>query len=285
MNKIVLYNQNGQKFDVDVVRYFTNNGKNYLIFSLDERDNNDYIQLYLSKVEELDGKYVMSNVTNEREWADFRNAIQRIVSNNKNNLPNVGDLDSSVLNESVVSEFRIFKLKSDIAELLAKQTTKFEPKVEAPAPVVEEKKVENPEMDLQAASAKDTGLSIEEILKQVSDGAKSAREVTKVNLNNKKKKLTIEDLINKQRNAESVKEEATKNVDDDSLDKPAVIEQELKPVVEDNIPDVQTETIDYEAKYKETLEDLHRLESENVRLINELVTAKAKLETIKDILD
>ena len=285
MNKIVLYNQNGQKFDVDVVRYFTNNGKNYLIFSLDERDNNDYIQLYLSKVEELDGKYVMSNVTNEREWADFRNAIQRIVSNNKNNLPNVGDLDSSVLNESVVSEFRIFKLKSDIAELLAKQTTKFEPKVEAPAPVVEEKKVENPEMDLQAASAKDTGLSIEEILKQVSDGAKSAREVTKVNLNNKKKKLTIEDLINKQRNAESVKEEATKNVDDDSLDKPTVIEQELKPVVEDNLPDVQTETIDYEAKYKETLEDLHRLESENVRLINELVTAKAKLETIKDILD
>ena len=48
MDSIVLYNQNGQKFDVEVIRYFKYNDNKYLIFSLDEVDNNGYIQLYFS---------------------------------------------------------------------------------------------------------------------------------------------------------------------------------------------------------------------------------------------
>ena len=55
---------------------------------------------------------------------------------------------------------------------------------------------------------------------------------------------------------------------------PKYIPSQVKPVMED-----------YKVKYEDALASVHRLEEENMRLINELVEAKAKIETIKDIID
>ena len=109
MDSIVLYNQNGQKFNVNVVRYFEKGNNKYLVFDLAEVDANGYIQLYLAKVVSENGKIVMGNVTNEDEWNDFRNTIQKIVTNNRNGIANEGDLDYKELDGATVSEFRIFK--------------------------------------------------------------------------------------------------------------------------------------------------------------------------------
>ncbi len=242
MDSLVLYNQNGQKFDVEVIRYFSIGLNNYLIFSLNEVDNSGYIQLYLSRVEEVDGKYVMLNVTDEEEWNNFKNAIQQIVANNKRNVPNETDLDYAVLNESTVSEFRIFKLKTEVANTLAMNKKDFKP-----------------QMDLQSASAKDTGLSIEEMLRQVSEGAKSAREVAKEE--KPKKKLTIEDLLNK----------AKVN---DTVEKVEEPKEEKAPVADS-----------YMEKYNEAMEVIENLKKENINLLNELAEAKAKLRTIKDVFE
>ena len=284
MDRIVLYNQNGQKFDVEVIRYFKYNDNKYLIFSLGEVDNSGYIQLYLSKVSLKDGKEFMEGVTDETEWNNFRTAIQRIVTNVRANVEVDCDLDYKPLDGMMVSEFRIFKLKEEISKTLASNKNVIQPKKD---------------MDLQSASAQDTGLTIEQILKEVSDGAKNAKnpvdleaeaevkEETETELKEEdktevkeenKKKLTIEDLLKSQEEINNTKEDENhfifNTVDTTSLD-----------VEEKEYETTDTSSTDYKQKYEQTVEMLRKLEKENINLINDLVETKAKLEMIKDILN
>ena len=266
MDTIVLYNQNGQKFDVDIIRYFKENGNKYLIFSMDEVDGNGYLQLYVSRIEDFGGKYNMLNITDDNEWDNFKKAIHNIVNNNRAGIPNNSDLDFKPLEGTVINQFRIFKLKKDVAETLSQNkkpqsvdvatipTTPYIPAVE---------KVENA-VNLETASAQDTGMTLEQIIKRVSDTAKEARE-EKVEA----PKKTIDDLLKSAAPAtEDINSFFTEEI------QPKYIPSQVKPVMED-----------YKAKYEEALADVHRLEEENMRLINELVEAKAKIETIKDIIN
>ncbi len=265
MDTIVLYNQNGQKFDVDVIRYFKNDGKRYLIFSMDEIDGNGYIQLYVSRIEDFGGKYNMLNIIDDDEWDSFKKAIHVIVNNNRDGIPNNTDLDFNPLDGTVINQFRIFKLKKDVAEQLSLNknpqgsgTTASIPVVPTQQPVAPAvEKLENA-VNLETASAQDTGLTLEQIIKRVSDTAKEAREE-----HVESPKKTLDDLLRDAKPISTYEEEV----------QPKYIPSQVKPVVED-----------YKAKYEEALADVHRLEEENMRLINELVEAKAKIETIKDII-
>lgn len=247
MDKIVLYNQNGQKFDVDVIRYFSNNDNRYLIFGLNEISNG-YIQLYLSKAAYLDEQLTLVSVTDDKEWQEFKAAIQKIVTNNRNNIPIDCDLDYSELDGMKVSSFRIFRLKEEDSKILSanKNVQDYVVKLK----VIDEQLEEDvkPEIkeptNLLDASAQDTGMSIEEILKKVSDGAKNAREEAKAKA---KPKKTIDDLLNSQNNSK--------------------------------------ENDEYKKKYEKLLDKVKHLEDENIRLINELIEAKAQIETIKDIIN
>ena len=308
MDSIVLYNQNGQKFNVNVVRYFEKGNNKYLVFDLAEVDANGYIQLYLAKVVSENGKIVMGNVTNEDEWNDFRNTIQKIVTNNRNGIANEGDLDYKELDGATVSEFRIFKLKEDVAKTLGEKKNAGIPST----PIVNDIPMSEP-VNLQSASARDTGLTIEEILKQVSDGAKSARENSKVTLTPKK---TLEDIMRPVEpvtynepiselpkvepasyampsieipKVESVPEFTVPQTHE-VIEEPKFfvpVEEKLEPKVIPSMPKpiIPTDTTDYKAKYDDALMTIRKLEDENIRLINELVEAKAKLATIKDVID
>lgn len=302
MDSIVLYNQNGQKFNVNVVRYFEKGNNKYLVFDLAEVDANGYIQLYLAKVVNENGRIVMGNVTNEDEWNDFRNTIQKIVTNNRNGIANVGDLDYKELDGATVSEFRIFKLKEDVARTLGEKKNAGIPVT----PIVNDIPMSEP-VNLQSASARDTGLTIEEILKQVSDGAKSARENSKVTLTPKK---TLEDIMRPVEPVAEMPKVENVSYTTPSVEMPKVepapeftvpqtheviaepkffvpVEEKLEPKVIPSMPKpiIPTDTTDYKAKYEDSLMTIRKLEDENIRLINELVEAKAKLATIKDVID
>lgn len=260
MDTIFLYNQRKESFPTEVVRYFTINGKKYFIFTLNEKDANGYVQLYVSKIENEYGKLVMKNITDDVEWSSFKSAIQSIVTNNRNNIKNDTDLDYKELNNMIVTEFRIFKLKESVANELGenKNVKVNEPKKE-PA-------------TLEAASAQSNNLSIEEILKQVSDGARNAKEETTVSLDTGIKPMVISSP------AQPV-----------ATPKPVVtpiVEAPKAPIYQPYSSNTkQNDTIDYKAKYEELSKETKKLELENMRLINDLVKAKAKIETVKDIVN
>lgn len=266
MDTIFLYNQRKESFPTEVVRYFTINGKKYFIFTLNEKDANGYVQLYVSKIENEYGKLVMKNITDDVEWSSFKSAIQSIVTNNRNNIKNDTDLDYKELNNMIVTEFRIFKLKESVANELGenKNVKVNEPKKE-PA-------------TLEAASAQSNNLSIEEILKQVSDGARSAKEETTVSLDTGIKPMVIsspEHPVVTPKPVVAPKTVAT-----------PIVEAPKAPINHPQSNNTkQNDTIDYKAKYEELSKETKKLELENMRLINDLVKAKAKIETVKDIVN
>ena len=54
---------------------------------------------------------------------------------------------------------------------------------------------------------------------------------------------------------------------------------------EPELPTVNTVTDNYKEKYEDALRTIKALEDENIKLINDLVEYKAKLSTIKDIIE
>lgn len=235
MDTIFLYNQNGDKFPTDVVRYFTLNNKKYFIFTLNEVDDSGYVQLYATRIENEYGKLVMRYISDENEWVDIKKEIESIVTNNRQGIKYFNDLDYFELDNMVVTEFRIFKLKNEVAKELSKDKnviTSTEPK------------------SLEAASAQNNNLTIEEILKQVSDGAKNAKSESDEYLS----AVKIDNSFGSD-NYEEFKSNNSITVDD------------------------------YKIKYEALLDTVKSLENENIKLINELVEYKAKLATIKDIIE
>ena len=206
----------------------------------------------------------------------FQTAIQRIVTNVRANAQVDCDLDYKALDGMMVSGFRIFKLKKEISKVLSSNKNPLDTKKD---------------MDLQSASAQDTGLTIEEILKQVSDGAKNAKAEVKENIEEAldtakekepkketKKKLTIEDLLKSQEDMAKTDEEENHFIFDTV--KTTSLDAEDK-----EFESKDSDTEDYKKKYEETVAMLRKLEKENINLINDLVETKAKLEMIKDVLN
>lgn len=114
MDNIILFNQNNQSFNANVIRYFTLNNKNYFIFSLNEIDEQGYVQLYVVNViEGIDGSQA-KNLTKE-EWPDVRKQIEQIVFNNRNNTLNENDRFFEKLNGMVVNDSKIIRLKKETA--------------------------------------------------------------------------------------------------------------------------------------------------------------------------
>ena len=89
MDSIVLYNQSGQKFNVNVVRYFKDGNNKYLVFDLSEIDNNGYIQLYLAKEQEENGKVTLGNVTDSDDTETVRTRTTLTIEHSVYNALNV----------------------------------------------------------------------------------------------------------------------------------------------------------------------------------------------------
>lgn len=241
MDTIFLYNQNNDKFPTDVVRYFKLNDKKYFIFTLNEVDENGYIQLYVSRIENEYGKLVMKYISDDAEWHAFKDEIEKIVKNNRNGVKAANDLKYNELDGMVVTEFRIFKLKESVAKELGMN---------------KDARDDDEPKSLEAASARNTDLTIEEILKQVSEKAKGNKEEEYYGINSNTYDFTDEDYTS-----------MTKKDEDDVV-----------PTVS------ASDNNEYKAKYEDALKTIKNLENENIRLINELVEYKAKIATVKDII-
>lgn len=73
--KVLITNSQGAQVQADVVMAFKlNNNQNYIVYTFNERDN-DNIKTYVSKIrEENDGIY-FDSITDEEEWKQVREAI------------------------------------------------------------------------------------------------------------------------------------------------------------------------------------------------------------------
>lgn len=74
--KVLITNSQGAQIQADVVMAFklSDNNQKYIVYTFNERDN-DNIKTYVSKIrEENDGIY-FDSITDENEWKKVREAI------------------------------------------------------------------------------------------------------------------------------------------------------------------------------------------------------------------
>lgn len=126
MDKVLISNAQGESGIVNVVRYFANNGKEFLIYSLNEVDEAGYTRLYVVKLSGVDGVY-NGDTLSDSEWAEIREQVKMIVKANKEGLPvPVQDLNPKKINNIILKDKKVFKLTSPLVVDLSNNKTNFE---------------------------------------------------------------------------------------------------------------------------------------------------------------
>ena len=126
MDKITISNLQGENGLVNVVRYFKNNGTEYLIYSLNEVDEAGYTRLYVTKLNGVDGMYT-ADTLNENEWNEIKNLVKIIVKSNKEGMPvPVQDLNPKRINSILLKDKKVFKLNAPLVNDLSANIPNFD---------------------------------------------------------------------------------------------------------------------------------------------------------------
>ena len=126
MESVNLINVDNETMKVEIVRYFQFNNNNYLIYSLNEVDEQNYVKLYAVKVENNGGVLVSSNITDESVWGAIKEQIKIIVRGNKDGIAEVADLNYKELESLKITDNRVFKLSNQLVSLLGANKKVFE---------------------------------------------------------------------------------------------------------------------------------------------------------------
>ena len=74
-NKVLITNSQGAQVQADVVMAFKlNNNQKYIVYTFNEKDN-DNIKTYVSKIREEEKGIYFDSITDENEWNLVKNAI------------------------------------------------------------------------------------------------------------------------------------------------------------------------------------------------------------------
>lgn len=83
--KIKLTNPNGSVVEAEVLLYFNLNetGKDYIIYTFNETDQNDMMTIYTSIVTKNNDEYVLSKIEDQNEWAKIKDVMRQVIKDNK----------------------------------------------------------------------------------------------------------------------------------------------------------------------------------------------------------
>ncbi len=123
MREIFLNTFGGEQLKVNVVRYFESEGKKYLVYTLNEKDTENYLRLYVGEVTVNGGVATINIIADENQWAAVKMLFKGIISANRENRPiPVKDLDINELTNGMLNSYRVFKLLTDMAAILAENS-------------------------------------------------------------------------------------------------------------------------------------------------------------------
>ena len=131
MKKINVIIPTGEKIEADLVRYFEAYGKKYLVYTLNEKDEQGFIKLYVARVEDATGatgtqKVLTGNfVEDDNEWKAVKDEFKKIISENSDGVTKVNDLNPNGLNGINVKGHRVIKLMESYVNLLSANQREF----------------------------------------------------------------------------------------------------------------------------------------------------------------
>ncbi len=120
MKKISLRNHKNKKIDSELVRYFKCQNDDYLIYTFGEKDEKDFIKLYVVKVMEELGRPVAKTLSTDQEWEKMQMIVKQMLKELKRGqIQSFVDLEDGFIHELKVLEARSFKLSESLVEILS----------------------------------------------------------------------------------------------------------------------------------------------------------------------
>ncbi len=108
----------------------------YFIYTLNEKDEKNYIKLYMVKVMEEFGRYLSYHISDDSEWRYTQTILKTILKEIKYNQERTfTDLNSETLNGMKIQKARIFKFEKDLVDLLTNEDKKPENNSQEKVPV------------------------------------------------------------------------------------------------------------------------------------------------------
>lgn len=84
-NKVTITNPKGQKVVAELIRVFRieENNQDYAIYTFNQKDDNNKIKDYVSRVRIENGEYYFDTITDESEWEMVKNIISKLEEGEK----------------------------------------------------------------------------------------------------------------------------------------------------------------------------------------------------------
>lgn len=122
MSKLNIKSFDNSNIEIDVVRYFKYKNTNYLIYTLNETDEKNFIKLYIVKIMKQFNLLIAKTIKDEQEWKQLQQIIKKLVTELKNNeLNDFVDLSLDNLDNIKIKEARYFKLDKKILSILSNE--------------------------------------------------------------------------------------------------------------------------------------------------------------------
>lgn len=119
MEKIFVYDINHNRVQVDLVKFFKYQYTNYFLYTINEKDEKNFVKLYVVKVMKELGEWISCNIIDDEEWKDFQIIIKNILKEIKDNkIVSFSELESSILYDMNIKEARHFKLDVKLVDML-----------------------------------------------------------------------------------------------------------------------------------------------------------------------
>jgi len=78
--KITIVNPKGQQVVADLITIIRieENNQDYAIYTFNQKDQNDKIKDYVSRVRVENGEYYFDTITDDKEWEMVKNAVSKL---------------------------------------------------------------------------------------------------------------------------------------------------------------------------------------------------------------
>ena len=120
MKKLVITNADNSKMTVDLVRYFKFKSDCFLIYTMGEIDEKNYLKLYLMRIMEELGFPVVQTIKNDADWANMQIIVKKVLKElKKGKKKSFEDLDYKEIDGIKVVNPRFFKLDHNLVALLS----------------------------------------------------------------------------------------------------------------------------------------------------------------------
>lgn len=120
MSKILLTDSENYRKKVDLIRYFKFKSDYFLIYTMGETDEKDFVKLYLVKIMEELGTEISVNIEDEAEWKSMQDVVKKVIKEIKtNNKKLLQDLDPKEIAGIKIETPRFFKLDEKLVSILS----------------------------------------------------------------------------------------------------------------------------------------------------------------------